>query len=484
MLVRFAALVLTIAVASGAAGQVPSPTVTGPITSPGGAFLPTTTFDLAGVGYRQEEYFIEGTASAYTNVGPLGDDGMWTVTPSGATAAYKTRVVVYRPVERRKFSGTVFVEWLNVSGGVDAAPDWTLAHVEAIRRGHAWVGVSAQFAGVEGGGGILPIIDLGLKKVSPLRYGTLHHPGDSFSYDMFSQAGVAVRQTTGTSPLGDLKVKNVIAVGESQSAFRLVTYVDAIHPITHVYDGYFIHSRGAFGAALSEEPQPVITVPGAAVIRADVDVPVLTLETETDMTFLGYFSARQDDAKNFRLWEVAGTAHYDTYGLNTGLTDVGTSPDIVALVISSSAVPGIIECESPINSGPHHFVVKAALNALNRWVRRGKPPKSAPRLEVAAGPPVAIQVDENGNARGGIRTPQVDVPIATFTGEQAGRVTCRLFGSTTPFDAAKLTSLYPTHKAFVSAYNKALKRSVRAGWILPADAKLMKRWAAPASIPG
>ena len=481
MLARAALLVLIVVARVGA--QVPSPTIEGPITSPGGAFLPATTLDLASVGYRQEEYFVSGTASAYVNTAPLDLDGVWPVTP-GETATYKTRIVVYRPVDPRKFSGTVFVEWLNVSGGVDSAPDWILGHVEAIRRGHAWVGVSAQFVGVEGGGGLLPIVDLGLKKVSPARYGSLHHPGDSFSYDMFSQAGMAVRQPAGTRPLGELAVERVIAVGESQSAFRLVTYIDAVHPLARVYDGYFVHSRGAFGAALSQAPQPDIPVPGAAKIRADVGVPVLTFETETDLTFLGYFSARQDDAKNFRLWEVAGTAHADTYTTVAGAGDVGTSPDVVDLIVTNEPVPGIIVCDVPINSGPQHFVVNAALAALNRWVRSGKPPKSMPRLHVSAGPPVAIQKDEHGNALGGLRTPQVDVPIATFTGEQEGRIICRLFGTTMPFDGAQLASLYPSHKAFVWAYKKALRRSVRAGWILQPDAKIMKEWAAGASVGG
>jgi Alpha/beta hydrolase domain len=479
MLARAALLVLVLVARVGA--QVPTPTVEGPITSPGGAFLPATSFDLATVGYRQEEYFVSGTASAYVNTAPLDLDGVWTVTP-GDTASYKTRIVVYRPVDPRKFSGTVFVEWLNVSGGVDSAPDWILGHVEAIRSGHAWVGVSAQFAGVEGGGGILPIIDLGLKKVSPARYGSLHHPGDSFSYDMFSQAGMAVRQPAG--PLGELQVRRVIAVGESQSAFRLVTYIDAIHPVAHVYDGYFVHSRGAFGAALSEAPQPDIPVPGAARIRSDIDVPVLTFETETDLTFLGYFSARQDDGNNFRLWEVAGTAHADTYTTVAGAGDEGTSPDVVNLIITNEPVPGIIVCDSAINSGPQHFVVNAALSALNRWVRRGRPPKPVPRLEVSAGPPVAIQKDAHGNALGGIRTPQVDVPIATFTGEQEGRIICRLFGTTTAFDDAQLASLYPSHPAFVSAYRRVLRRSVHAGWILRPDAKVMKEWAAGAPVGG
>jgi hypothetical protein len=210
---------------------------------------------------------------------------------------------------------------------------------------------------------------------------------------------------------------------------------------------------------------------------------VLTLETETDLTFLQYLAARQDDSKNFRLWEVAGTSHYDTYGLVNGNTDLGTSPEIVAPIVTTDAVGGIIHCDHPINSGPQHFVASAAVSALAKWVRTGKAPRSAPRLQVSAGPPVAIEVDAHGNALGGIRTPQVDVPVATFTGEQEGSILCRLFGTTTLFDDATLSSLYPTHKAFTKAWNRSLKRSVKAGWILKPDAKIIKKWAASAPIP-
>jgi len=324
-----------------------------------------------------------------------------------------------------------------------------------------------------------------LKVVNPARYGSLHHPGDSFSYDIFSQAGQAIRTPSGPNPLGTLKAKRVIAIGESQSASRMVNYVNAIHPVAHIYDGFLIHSRGSFGAALSEAPQPAIIPPGSTAIRADVDVPVFTVETETDLTLLGYFRARQDDARHFRLWEVAGTAHYDTYGLGVGTTDVGTSPDIAAVVIMTDAAGGMIHCNTPVNSGPLHYVLNAALNKLIRWVRTGKAPKSAPRLDVSAGPPITIQRDQHGNALGGIRTPWVDVPIATFTGLQSGgSILCLIFGTTTLFDAPTLAALYPTHKAFTSAYDKALKRAVKKGWILEPDAKLIKKWAAGSNIGG
>jgi hypothetical protein len=472
------------ALATGTSAQVPSPSIEGPITNPGTPFVAATTFDLAQVGYEEAEYFISGTARAYVNSAPLGTDGRWSVT-TGETAAYKTRILVYRPTNPKKFSGTVVVEWLNVSGGVDAAPDWVQGHVELLREGVAWVGVSAQIVGVEGGPTLLGLMSQPLKVVNPARYGSLHHPGDSFSYDIFSQAGQAIRTPSGPNPLGTLKAKRVIAIGESQSASRMVNYVNAIHPVAHIYDGFLIHSRGSFGAALSEAPQPAIIPPGSTVIRADVDVPVFTVETETDLTLLGYFRARQDDARHFRLWEVAGTAHYDTYGLGVGTTDVGTSPDIAAVVILTDAAGGMIHCNTPVNSGPLHYVLNAALNKLIRWVRTGKAPKSAPRLDVSAGPPITIQRDQHGNALGGIRTPWVDVPIATFTGQQSGgSILCLIFGTTTLFDAPTLAALYPTHKAFTSAYDKALKRAVKKGWILEPDAKLIKKWAAGSNIGG
>ena len=131
-----------------ASASAASPTVTGPV----GGGTPaedmfSTNFDLAKVGYQEKEFFVSGTASSYTSASPLTTDGKWTVTPD-ATAPYTTRVVVRRPVNPAKFNGTVIVEWLNVSGTVDAGPDWTLTHNELIRDGFAWVGVSAQQAGV------------------------------------------------------------------------------------------------------------------------------------------------------------------------------------------------------------------------------------------------------------------------------------------------------------------------------------------------
>lgn len=494
---RFVPLVLTLALATMAGcgdddggtqlvamrgENVASPTLEGPVTGGAGApFVATTVFDLAQVGYQQAEYFMSGTATSYVNVGTLGEDGLWTVEPA-ATADYKTRVLVYRPISERDFNGTVIIEWLNVSGGLDAGPGWITAHTELVREGYVWVGVSAQSAGVEGGGSAVGLTAMPLKEVDPVRYGSLVHPGDSFSYDMYSQTAQAIRRPSGIDPLEGLDVETVIAAGQSQSAFRMVTYIDALHPRDDIYDGFLVHSRGGNGvlpAPISERPQQRVPVPPASLIRSDINVPVLTFQTETDLTLLGYYLARQPDTDSFRLWEVAGTAHADTYTVAVGSMDLGGSPEAAKVLVTDNPIPQI-QCPAPLNSGPQHFVLNAAIAALNRWIREGTPPPMAPRIEMDGG---TIVRDEYGNARGGIRTPYVDVPIATLSGEgQSGSVLCILFGTTTLLDSETLAALYPDQATYVSLVAASADEAVRAGFLLPADAELVKAAAASTDL--
>jgi hypothetical protein len=61
-------------------------------------------------------------------------------------------------------------------------------------------------------------------------------------------------------------------------------------------------------------------------------------------------------------------------------------------------------------------------------------------------------------------------------------VTCGLFGSTVPFDQATLTSLYPTHAAYVSRFQAAAQQAVRAGFLLPADAAALEAAASASDV--
>jgi hypothetical protein len=440
-------------------------TVTGPIT--GGVALANAALqDLDSFGYEEAEYFIEGDATSYTDVGTRSADGQWTVEESGSSP-FKTRIIVRRPTDPADFSGVVLVEWMNVTAGRDGDPDWGYLHDEIMREGHAWVGVSTQAVGVMGGDPLLGGVALegGLVGSDPQRYGTLSHPGDVYAFDIFTHAAVAVRDPDGPAPLGDLEPTHVLAVGESQSAFYLTSYVNGIHPITYVFDGFLIHSRGG-GAPLFDDPGlRGEELGGSVTIRTDLAEPVLMFETETDLTTLSYYPARQDDTDAVRLWEVAGTAHADSY-LIEKVYNVGANVDVA----------GILNCPQPLNAGPQHEVVQAALHHLVAWVRDGTLPPEAPRLEVTVeGDAPVIQRDEYGNALGGIRTPLVDVPAATLSGDpvEGGGSFCFLFGSTTPLDPATLAELYPSHVDYVAAFTESAEAAVDAGFLLRPDAEAM-----------
>jgi hypothetical protein len=194
----------------------------------------------------------------------------------------------------------------------------------------------------------------------------------------------------------------------------------------------------------------------------------------------------------FRLGEGAGTSHYDTYGLVVGNKDVGDGQGAVQLLASMQSptndpVPGIITCSLPINTGPMHWELNAVVHHLNEWVAKGTPPPKAPRLDTTGSSPVAYAFDDAGNASGGVRSPQVDVPIAQLggvknSGEGSLGQFCRLFGTTVPMSPTDLAARYPKSSAFVSAWNKAVDRALKAGYLLPADAQELKRAAAQAQI--
>ncbi|NEC90934.1 hypothetical protein G3I71_35200 [Streptomyces sp. SID12501] len=434
--------------------------------------LQGTAFDLSTVGYTQSEFFLSGNAASYVPIAPFDPDGRWQVTQA-STSPYTTRIVVNRPADPAAFNGTVVVEWLNVSAGMDSAPEWIYTHNELIREGFAWVGVSAQAVGVNAA-----------KAADPVRYAGLSHPGDSYSYDIYSQAGKAVKDSAATV-LDGLRPRTVLANGESQSAFRLTTYVNAIHPLVSVYDGFLVHSRRDIGAPLSQAPQANVPTPAVVRFRTDLDAPVLVVQAENDVLALGSLAARQDDTPRLRLWEVAGTAHADAYiGLGAGDDGSGTAGlQGLNLMLSPPTRTG---CASPINTGQAHYVLDTAQYALNRWVTTGIPPAKAPRLQVdTSGPAPAFVLDAHGNVNGGVRTPAVDAPLATLSGlGQAGESFCFLFGTTTPFGAEKLGALYPTHASFVAKWSASTARGAAAGFIRPADAAELVRAAVRSDIGG
>jgi alpha/beta hydrolase family protein len=474
------------------------PAVTGPIalTTPlrspeHGYPYNATPIDLARQGYVEEEFFLSGQANRYST--PAGQRG----TVLDTNHAYTTRIVVRRPKIATRFNGTAIVEWYNVSQGHDGEFEWFQAYDHVLRSGFAWVGVSAQAVGVNA-----------LKEWSPARYASLDVTRggtiqvDALSYDIFSQAALAVRGKGTRDILGGLRVQRLIATGHSQSAGRLYTYFHSVHPLTSkMYDAVLLHGGGGR-------------------VSPDLNVRVLKYLDESDVT--GQENNRVADSAGYRQWEIAGSSHLDAQ-FSRSMAALGLRVSGMRPVEGSSAIagPSISGGEKgngtagngagPENEGPNggcaqppfsrvpsYHVLGAAFDAVHRWLAEGVLPPTAPPIEVKqlpsdagataeaargrggpAGPRWDIVRDDLGLARGGIRLPAVAAPIARNTGDNIGSAAvtatgernCRLMGSSEPFESARLASLYPTHDAYVAKVREATDKLLKGGFIDKADAE-------------
>src|SRR5215471_8770670 len=465
------------------------------------SFPGAPTIHLAHYGYVEREFTMSGKTNIYQQSGFWGSNGVWPVSVAQSNVPYTTRLLVRYPTDPAKFNGTVVVEWLNDTTGGDQDPVWSEIYHEVLSQGYAYVGVSAQIGSMAED-----------KTWDPQRYGSLGDSNDGQSYDIFSQAAQVARADT-AQLLGGLHPTTVIGAGDSQSAFRVATYYNAIQPLSHAFDGLLAIGRGVLAAPIGAGP--VAFSPFPALIRTDTATPFLQIETEGDIEELGFAFARQPDNAHLRTWELAGAAHID---LHEGLYEAGTilrenpqltAPQCVFGVVSNGATQpdsmGVFELED------------SALIALRNWITQGVAPPSG--NQIATTPFFNIvERDQYGNALGGIRLPDINVPAETysainfsqpsqeglsptqlfttlqniFSTLMTGVITdptlrdeglCLLEGFYTPFSTATLQSLYPTHSAYVSAFTAAAAGVKAAGFLTPADYRAAVAAAQKAPIP-
>jgi hypothetical protein len=428
---------------SGASTPIPIPTVTGPVPSvmPGDpsrnyTFL-ATPLDLAARGYVEEEYFISGSACTYSGV------GLATATIATCGLPYQTRIVVRRPASAAAFNGTVIAEWQNVTAQYDVDHYWLESSEHMMRAGYAWVGISAQRAGIQPLTSPPGFSVNTLKFWSPARYGSLDVTAggtltnDALRFDIYSQAVKALRAPVDVDPLGPLDPVVVIAAGTSQSGGNLAAYHNSILPLyERVVDAVFI----------GESRSP---------LRTDLTVPVLRLLSEVDVapTFA------QPDAPNYRYWEVAGSSH----------ADFGFIDTIQPLLIRDNVVQVAPVCaRNPLSRIPKRYVYHAAWDAMVDWVDSGVLPPVAPRIMYSG---TAIARDADGNALGGIRLSEHQVPTAVNGTGNSGGAFCNLFGVHEPFTPERLAALYSNHGRYISQVARVNEANVAAGFLVPADSQ-------------
>jgi hypothetical protein len=122
-----------------------------------------------------------------------------------------------------------------------------------------------------------------------------------------------------------------------------------------------------------------------------------------------------------------------------------------------------------------------SLVTLDEWVRTGEAPEPMPRIERDEN---GIVYDEFGMAEGGVRTPIINVPIASYfagvttppTQDPCGVAGSKiaLSGTTRIFTGAQLAELYDDGDDFLKKFNASIKDALGKGFLLPQDAERLE----------
>jgi hypothetical protein len=412
--------------------EVPAlPKISGPVTGPGAMYpnppvnVVATAVKVEDFPYVTEEFFVSGTVN---------------------DAEYSTRIIVRRPREASKFSGTVASEALH-AGGRSLIFEWS--RLSILTRGHMFVEIVHSPAN----------INL-LKTFNAERYSALNISAGQTN-QVIAQIGRLIKSKSG--PFEAYDVKRVTIMGTSASSGTVRNYL-AVHPDLRMPDGSAIFDGFLLTSTNGNTPLPV------------VDSPMIQMPTQTEVVTwaeagIAYRRPDSDTPDNrFRLYEVAGMPH------NNSRESPGFQND---------------PCTLPVTDFPAGAFTALALNFLVDWIANGKTPPRAPVIAVDRDPSndgSHLALDEFGNAKGGIRNIWVDVPVATHGVFGKGKTQatdrlCQLAGTETALPDTMLRKLYADKNDYVQRANRRLDELIGDGWFLPEYAESIRKDIQATAIP-
>jgi Alpha/beta hydrolase domain len=427
---------------------------------------------LDAAGYAESEFVVSGVANVYD----WTTNGRATELSVHATEVpYATRMLLRRPTDPRKFSGFVFVELLDAGDLYDRAPLWGLSWQQFLRRGDAWVGLT-----------VTPAAIAALRRFDSVRYAGLTfahqqaadcHPAatdlranppdteSGLAWDAIAQVGALLRSGSKENPLLDLNPRHVIAAGYGEAGAYIVTYANALHAALRlgdgapIYDGY-LSAAGAQLAVPINHCVPALPEQDPRRGALPRDVPFVTVMTESDFNLAPSLRRADSDAPEdvFRLYEIPGAAH-------TGPYPAGM-PVAADLQIAGFAPPATDLCTDAPGDFPGGLAFNAIWEQYAQFLGGGRSMVSLSRIETL--PDGGPRHDEMGNASGGWRLPQLEVPLAVYAGHSTPRDTseraaavCALTGSRQPFAAARLKSLYHDRAQYLKRLRAAVDLAVQ-----------------------
>ena len=437
--------------------------------------------------YTEEEFFVTGKSNVYTyNEVPVPGE----IILLDPNVPYTTRIIIRRPTVPGDFNGTVVIEWWNSTAGFDSDPVWEASAEYFAREGIVYVGVTNSTTSIENmrDGGCAPFP--GFPQTCGTRYAELEMSKNGQAFEMVSQIAHMLKGSGSENPLSpDYPVERIFHAGQSQQGGSIVTYATAFHFASN--DGYFVQAAGGARPINFEvscldpnaPPYPDCTprLQGAdRLVATDLPVPVYRAQTQSDMGGVLAGDSRQTDTDTFRYYEMTGTAHNPVHK-NVEVAPAGLlAPDPLFLE-SFCRFKSNTLADGPIFGS---YLYNAMWDAMEKQVVSAIAPPSGALLEVDANNELAL--DAFGNAQGGIRLPQLDVPTASYTFpneadpnlpgllQLIGNLVCRLSGNVTAFDEATLDALYPDPAAFLNDFNQAIDDLETARFLLPEDAAKLR----------
>lgn len=406
--------------------------------------------DLAQKGYLEEEYFFSGTSNIY------GEDGKGRAKVLYNNAPYTNRFLLRRPIEPEKASGRIVVEIINSTSFMDHDRIWLLTHQQLMREGDVYVGLTSK-----------PITMKTLRKYDWKRYAPLswdnpreslfpaellgNMPGASFPetedgliWDMLTELPQKLREEE--QCLGGIKPKKIYLAGWSQSGSVMITYTNYFAKADFemgrkpIYDGWFSAGPAPACVPALNQSECMDVEDGDSKIKF-AGVPYIEMHTESENAFLGTAQARigdSDDAQlQYRFYTVAGATHDAKSTMRDYYNDDRSDQDKVGVFF---VYPGR---EPYPNDFPYGLAFSAGIKCLYDWVEKGVEP---PKVEdIPLKKDLTNQKDEHGNALGGWRLPEIELPVCTYEQFSTPLVKSEsgaLYGSEIPFSSEELKKLY------------------------------------------
>ena len=449
----------------------------------------TEYVDLARARYVEEEYYLSGIAPAIAADGKV-------VTQ----APYVTRFLIRKPKDPARFNGTVVIEPFSWFG--ERAAGWILTRDYLLRRGYAFVGYTlninqpasdpkfpptpenpaVQQDGITQYGGIVNF-DF-MRRFDYARYAPLGSYYDEKRFDrggapdpfvpqsqgIGAQLALLLKSNLREGPAAGLKVERVYVDSWAVTAQVWLDYLDqGRHQQWRMPDGRplidaYMTGRFAYGEVAGD----AVRVPR----RMPQGVPFVTVYSQSEAVHDAQEAIAlpaDTDTPQLRYYEVMGTPHLRA-------ADLGTNE--IEPLPNERGKPHDPRCQS-IYDEPAELPFSAILEAMDRWVRTGKPMPKAARVE-RHGKGV-LRDAGTGNIVGGVRPPWIKVPSAEYwTDYETG---CGVvYDSKVPYSAQRLRATYGSYVHYARRFSEAKRQSVAEGYLLPEDAAGLEPIAGPADF--